>query len=188
MTSLSMTGLDEIVSSRVKKDTVIGGEYIAFIGGWMILTYLFNMFVVSNWWVWLASIALGWIAILAGEKWRAKKEGHYSTRIQSEIFSIWILIGGFAAPMILYVFPALFKLYPGTAITPLMYFLCGIGIWLTGVVSRGKEFKLGALCLFAGSLLASFYTTVYVQLFIFLSVMVTGFVIPGIVSKRNESK
>ncbi len=90
--------------------------------------------------------------------------------------------------MTLFVFPNLLNLYSGTAITSLTYFVTGIGIWLTGVVSKGNEFKIGALCLFAGSALAALYDSQSIQMILFLFIMTSGFVIPGIVSKYNEGK
>lgn len=180
--------LEQIIQSRNKKDTIIGGEYFAFFGLLLILTYLFSAFIFSDWWIWLLSIGIGWLSIISYEYYRYAKDGRYSTRIQSEIYSTWIIIGGFVLPIILIVFPNFLKLYPGKAICPLTYLVTGIGVALTGVICKDKGFKLGGFVFLIGSFLSVYFNNGIQQLVIFMFVMLLGLVIPGLVSKYNEKR
>ncbi len=183
---LDETGIESLIESRVKKEGVIGGEYLAFIGILMTVTYLINAFVYSEVWIWIASIAFGWISILGYERIREIESGHYTTKIQKEILSIWVVIGGFAIPTVLLLLPIFFGLYSGKAIVSLTYLTLGIGVWLTGSVSKCNIFKFGGLSFFIAMFLSSAINSNLYQMILFLVVMVAGLIVPGIVSKINE--
>lgn len=185
MQNVEVSQLEKIIESRSEKERVVGGEYIAFMGILMIAVYAFNAFVFSDWWVWLLGFGIGWAGILTYDHLREQKEGKYSTRIQSEIYSIWIAIGGVAAPLI-FLFYGYFNLFPSKAVCPLMYLIISLGVWLTGVVAKSLEFKLGALAFIAGTFLSIFYNSGIQQLMIFNIVIIAGMIVPGIVSKCNE--
>ncbi len=186
MVSSNVSGIDSLIQSREKKDTVIGGEYLAFIGLWISVTYLINAFVYSHISIWLVSIALAWVAIFGFEKFQERNDGHYSTRIQKEVLSIWIIIGGFAMPTILGILPLLFDIYLGKAAVPLSYLILGIGVWLTGTVSKSTVFKYGGIAFFIGMFISLALNSNTHQLILFQIVMTLGLVVPGIVSKVNE--
>lgn len=186
MTDSITTGIDSLIQSREKREGVIGGEYLAFIGLLMTATYLINALVISHFAIWAVSIALGWVAILTYEKVKAMKDGHYATRIQKEILSIWTVIGGFAVPAVLIILPALLELYPGEAIIPLTYLVLGIGVWLTGAVAKSGVFKVGGVFYFAGMFISPVLSTQAHQMILFFIVMFAGLIIPGIVSKVHE--
>lgn len=152
----------------------------------MTATYVINAFIYSHLWVWIASIALGWAVIWGHEKIKEQKDGHYATRIQKEILSIWITIGGFAIPTVLFILPGYFGLYSGKAIIPLTYLTLGIGVWLTGSVSKKSIFNLGGAAFFIGVFISSSINSNLYQMILFLIVMTTGLILPGIVSKVNE--
>ncbi len=186
MSISEITGIDSLIQSREQKEAVIGGEYLAFIGIHISVTYLFNAFVYSHFWVWFVSIIFGWLAILGHEKFQERKVGHYATKIQKEVLSIWAVVGGFAIPSVLLILPALFDLYSGITTVTLTYLILGMGVWLTGVVSKSTIFKLGGLCYFIGMFLSPLMNSNNKQLILFLIVMITGLILPGIVSKVNE--
>lgn len=179
-------GITSLLQSREKKEGVIGGEYLAFIGMLMTVTYLVNAFIYSHMWVWVGSISLGWVSIVCYEKIRARKEGHYATRIQKEVLSIWVLVGGFAIPTVLFLLPSFFELYSGKAIVPLTYFTLGIGLWLTGAVSKSIEFNVGGALFFVAMFVAASLNSNLYQLILFIGVMSAGLIVPGIVSKVHE--
>jgi hypothetical protein len=187
MQTAEMSKLSEIIDSRSKKERIIGGEYIAFMGLLMIAVYAFNAFIYSEWWIWLIGIAIGWAGILIYDRIREKKEGKYTIRIQSEIYAIWIAIGGVALPLVL-LFYGYFNLIEGKAVSPLMYLISSLGVWFMGVCAKSTVFKVGALACMIGTFLSIFYNSGIQQLVIFNSVMLAGFVVPGIVSKYNEQR
>ncbi len=186
MDNSEVTGIETLLQSRESKEGVIGGEYIAFIGLLMTATYLFNAFVYSHFAVWFASITFGWIAIVGHEKIQEQKAGHYATRIQKEVLSIWAIIGGFAIPTVLIFLPAFFDLYSGRATVPLIYLILGIGTWLTGAVSQSSVFKGGGISYFIALFLSPLIPSSMNQLILFVIVMFLGLILPGIVSKINE--
>ena len=188
MQSADISKLNQIIESRSGKELVIGGEYIAFMGIIIIATNAFNTYVFSDWLIWLIGMIIGWSGIMGYDYLKEKKEGKYSTRVQNEIFSIWIAVGGVAVPFVLLIFPGYFQLYDGKAIRPLIYMVLGLGIWLTGVVAKSSEFRFGALACVAGIFLSIYLNSEIQQMVIFHIVMIAGMIVPGIVSKYNEKR
>ena len=180
--------LDQIIESRSRKEKVVGGEYIAFNGALMMAVYAFNYFIHSSWWSWLIGMGIGWAGFIIYSSLKERREGSYSTRIQSEVFAVWIVLAGVALPLAIVVFPGIFHLYCGRAIFAIAYLITGIGVLLTGIIAQSLEFKLGAVAFGAAVFLSIFFNTNIQQFEIFYFAMSAGMVIPGIVSKYNERK
>lgn len=180
--------LEQLIESRSKKEFVVGGEYFACIGLLMIAVMSINKFFVSGWWIWLMGIAGGWVGIFVYDYFREQKNGRYSTRIQKEVFTLWILFGIIICPLLVVIFPGYLNLYSYKAIYPLIYLILSFSLWMTGIIAVSSEFKAGAVIFLAGTILSIFFNSPFQLFWIFNIIMLTGLVIPGIVSKYNECR
>jgi len=118
------------------------------------------------------------------------------THINTIISSVWvgfvvflflflavIFIGGIVSNLIMYYW----------LITPIIMAVCGLGLYATAVACRFRPFMSGALCMWAGALIAGCLIVVggglflYLQYIVLAICMVAAYVVPGIML-NNEAR
>jgi hypothetical protein len=175
--------LKEIVEQREERFNLSGGEVFVW---WGVLTLLahniFNL-LFPNMLVWIGMIVIGnagmitYIIIISRGKFKT-----FWGKMLAEFWVFWTVLLIF----IFYVFPFGLKLYPPTAIYPLILFALANGMYVSGLITERISFKAGAIAFLLSSIYLAFDTTKFFLVYNIGTIL--GLVIPGIWSLYEKRK
>ena len=162
-----------------------GGEIFA---GWGVLN-LIALFVSQFLWnsvfVWVIMIVTGIIGQIVYLKIVSDK-GKPIIFGEKAISNLWLFLIA-VLPLIFYIYPFVFKIYPASAIFPLIALWLSIGLFISGIIVGQMRYKLGAAVFLLTALLLPLFKG-QAQLWIYTAAIILGLIVPGLWRKQKAKK
>jgi hypothetical protein len=147
--------------------------------GWVIFACSLVHFVLLHWhiidnpdriWV-LTWVALIWQIFYIIKKRKEEKVKTYTSEIIAQVWYVFVICSALCSFLLV-------KNSAWTIMYPVLFVMYGIPIYLSGVIMKFMPLKIGAICCWAISAIATFVAAEY-QLLLLTAIMVIAWIIPG---------